>query len=98
MMNITIDEAIKAMSLFRDTAPENGYVASCYNMAISALKTIQDGNYKLESENVSRETLKKLVNEECKYDRCIDCPLHVEPSPTRSIAGVHECKSCSTFT
>ena len=74
MMDITIDEAIKAMTLFRDTAPENGYVASCYNMAISALKTIQDGNYAITSEeNVSRETLQKIHSYDCGSQSCDTC-------------------------
>lgn len=72
-MNVTIEDAINAFALLRDSVNENGFLYECYNLGISALKTIQDGNYIIEQENVSRETLEKIVNYDCSDIQCADC-------------------------
>ena len=72
-MNVTIQDAINAFALLRDSVNENGFLYECYNLGISALKTIQDGNYKLSTTNVSRETLEKIANFDCTGMACSAC-------------------------
>lgn len=76
MIDVSIQDAINAFVLLRDSVNENGFLYECYNLGISALKTIQDGNYILESEYVSRETLTKLANYDCCDKNCTDCELY----------------------
>ena len=74
-MQVSIDDAIKCLALFRDKVPENGFVSSCLDLSISALKTVQDGDYKI---TLYREELQKLANYNCtdKMTSCDDCPCH----------------------
>ena len=72
-MQVSIDDAIKCLGLFRDKVPENGFISSCLDLSISALKTVQDGDYKIP---LYREELEKLANFNCtdKMISCDDCP------------------------
>ena len=75
-MNVTIQDAINAFALLSEHVNENGFLHECYNLGISALKTIQDGNYELSKSHVSRETLEKLANYECGWTLCSECKLY----------------------
>ena len=88
-MNVTINDAINAFNLLREHVNENGFLYECYNLGISALKTIQDGNYQLPTTNVSRETLEEMANFECKGLICADCIYAVK----NKSAGYYECMS-----
>lgn len=72
-MNVTINDAINAFNLLREHVNENGFLHECYNLGISALKTVQDGNYQLNPLNVSRETLKEMANFYCGGIDCSNC-------------------------
>lgn len=87
-MNVTINDAINAFNLLREHVNENGFLHECYNLGISALKTIQDGNYQLPTTNVSRETLEAMANFKCEGLGCSDCIYAV-----RGKEGYHECMS-----
>lgn len=75
-MNVTINDAINAFNLLREHVNENGFLYECYNLGISALKTIQDGNYQLPTTNVSCETLEALANYNCSTLKCDECIYH----------------------
>ena len=75
-MYVTIQDAINAFALLSEHVNENGFLHECYNLGMSALKTIQDGNYTLSTQHVSRETLKKLAEYECKDEECIGCKYY----------------------
>lgn len=77
-MNVTIDDAINAFTLLRDNVNENGFLHECYNLGISALKTIQDGNFQLEPLDVSRETLERIATYDCSNKNCIECDYYSE--------------------
>lgn len=87
-MNVTINDAINAFNLLREHMNENGFLYECYNLGISALTTIQDGNYQLPTINVSRETLEALAKFECKELDCTNCIYGV-----LSKEGFRECMS-----
>jgi len=70
--NPSIGEAINCLSLYKDHVPENGYISACLNLAISALETIQDGNYKLESDLIT-EKIAEIANFECPPIDCAHC-------------------------
>lgn len=72
-MNVTINDAINAFNLLREHVNENAFLHECYNLGISALKTVQDGNYQLPINNVSRETLEEIASFDCTGLRCIEC-------------------------
>lgn len=76
-MYVTINDAINAFNLLREHVNENGFLHECYNLGISALKTVQDGNYQLNSLNVSRETLEKMATYDCKGMSCSECKYDV---------------------
>ena len=81
MIDISIEEAMRCLQLYQEYLPEKGYVFQCFNMAISALKTIEDmqlnGNYTPSpSQNVSRETLSEIAHYECGYTDCFHCKLY----------------------
>lgn len=76
-MNVTINDAINAFNLLREHVNENGFLHECYNLGISALKTVQDGNYQLNPLNVSRETLEKMASYECTDASCPECEYGV---------------------
>lgn len=81
MIEISIEEAMRCLQLYQEYLPEKGYVFQCFNMAISALKTIEDmqlnGNYTpAPSQNVSRETLTEIAIYDCGMKRCVDCKLY----------------------
>lgn len=75
-MNVTIQDAINAFALLSEHVNENGFLHECYNLGISALKTIQDGNYILESEYVLRETLTEIANYDCGKKSCVGCNFY----------------------
>lgn len=79
-MNVTINDAISALSLLRDHIDDNEFLHECYNLGISALKTVQDGNYQLPPTNVSRETLAKMAEYDCRGLSCDECKYWVEDS------------------
>ncbi len=87
-MNATINDAINAFNLLREHVNENGFLYECYNLGISALKTVQDGNYHIQSSNVSRETLEEMAKFECKGLGCSDCIYGIVNNE-----GLHECMS-----
>lgn len=87
-MNVTINDAINAFNLLREHMNENGFLYECYNLGISALKTIQDGNYQLPTINVSRETLEVMAKFECKELDCTKCIYGA-----RNNDGLIECMS-----
>lgn len=72
-MNVTIDDAINTFNLLREHVNENCFLHECYNLGISALKTVQDGNYHLQPTNVSRETLEEMANYDCRVMPCSYC-------------------------
>lgn len=88
-MNVTINDAINAFNLLREHVNENGFLHECYNLGISALKTIQDGNYQLPTTNVSRETLEVMANFKCEGLDCQKC-LYSKYDES----GYMECMSC----
>ena len=76
-MNVTIQDAINAFSLLQEHVNENGFLHECYNLGISALKTIQDGNYQLNIEDINyREQLEKIASYECDCTDCENCKYH----------------------
>ena len=72
-MNVTIGDSINCLALFRDKAPENDFISSCIDLAICALKTIQDGNYQLNTDAIPQEILDEIVNYTCTCKECDDC-------------------------
>lgn len=76
-MNVTIDDAISALRLLRDHIDDNDYLWECYNLGVSALITIKDGDYQLKPTNVSRETLEKMATYDCKGMSCSECKYDV---------------------
>lgn len=72
-MNVTINDAMSAFIVLRDNMNENSFLHECFNIAISACKTIQDGNYKLDIYNVPRETLLEIANYDCRGKECDGC-------------------------
>ncbi len=72
-MHVTINDAINAFNLLREHVNENGFLHECYNLGISALKTVQDGNYQLPAITVSRETLETLAEFSCEHTYCGEC-------------------------
>lgn len=91
-MNVTINDAINAFNLLRDHVNENGFLHECYNLGISALKTVQDGNYQLPINNVPRETLEAIASFGCTGLKCIECKYDV-----RKLDYFHGCivhKAC----
>lgn len=79
-MNVTIDDAISALRLLRDHIKDNDYLWECYNLGVSALITIKDGNYQLKSMSVSRETLVKMAKYDCRGISCSECDYWAEDS------------------
>lgn len=71
-MNVTINDAMNAFALLEHVC-ENSYLKECYNLGISALKTIQDGNFQLAINTVSRETLEEMANFNCEGLDCDKC-------------------------
>ena len=76
-MNVTIDDAMTLFELLKDHIDGNDYLWECYNLGISALKTIKDGDYQLKPMNVSRETLEKMAAYDCKGMSCSECKYDV---------------------
>lgn len=81
MIDISIEEAMRCLQLYQEFLPEKGYISCCFDMAISALKTIEDmqlnGNYTpAPSQNVSRETLTEIANYDCGKESCIGCKFY----------------------
>lgn len=76
-MNVTIDDAISALRLLRDHIDDNDYLWECYNLSVSALITIKDGDYQLKPMNVSRETLEQMATFDCKGMSCSECKYDV---------------------
>lgn len=72
-MNVTIQDAINAFALLSEHVNENGFLYECYNLGISALKTIQDGNYQLSTSTIPPEILDEIVNYTCTCQECDDC-------------------------
>ena len=78
MIDITIEEAMKCLQIFQEQQPENGYAFNCFNLALSALKTIEDmqlnGNYTPSPlQNISREIIAKLAEFKCQDPYCKNC-------------------------
>ena len=72
-MNVTIQDAINAFSLLRDHVNENGFLHECYNLGIGALKTVEDGNYKIDSNPIPQKILNEIIDYECNCDDCDTC-------------------------
>lgn len=80
-MDVTINDAINAFGLLKEHVNENGFLAECYNLGISALKTIQDGNYILAQNNeISYDELVKIASVHCGDNDCHFCPYRMEHS------------------
>ena len=71
-MDVTIQDAINAFALLSEHVNENGFLHECYNLGISALKTVQDGNYQLNTDTIPQQILEEIVDYNC---RCIDCDI-----------------------
>lgn len=81
MVEISIEEAMRCLQLYQEFLPEKGYVSCCFDMALSALKTIEDmqlnGDYTpAPTQNVSHETLTELANYDCCDKNCAECKLY----------------------
>lgn len=77
MIDISIEEAMRCLQLYQEFLPEKGYVSCCFDMAISALKTIEDmQNNTINSYpcSLSLKIIEKLANFECLGRCCKDCP------------------------
>ena len=77
MIDITIEEAMHCLQIFQEQQPENGYTFNCFNLAISALKTIEDmKNNTVNSypSTLSLKMIEKLANFKCLGRSCTDCP------------------------
>lgn len=72
-MDVTIQDAINAFALLKEHVNENGFLHECYNLGISALKTVQDGNYQLNTGAISPVILDEIVSYECTCQECDDC-------------------------
>lgn len=82
-MDVTINDAINAFGLLKEHVNENSFLAECYNLGISALKTIQDGNYILPFQNdndISYEVLEKIASYDCGEEDCRFCPYRLPHS------------------
>lgn len=77
-MNASINDAINAFNLLREHVNENGFLHECYNLGISALKTIQDGNYKIDEKSIPNEVLDEIINYNCRCEDCNDCKYFYE--------------------
>lgn len=75
-MKVTIDDAIKCLALFRDKVPENGFVSSCLDLSISALKTVQDGNYQIPEVDKYQKEIELIASYDCVGNSCGDCPFY----------------------
>lgn len=76
-MNVKIDDAISALRLLRDHIKDNDYLWECYNLGVSALITIKDGDYQLKPMNVSRETLEEIAEFDCTDIKCSECKFDI---------------------
>lgn len=72
-MNVTIDEAMSALTVLQDSMNEEGFLYECLNMSIGALKTIKEGNFQINPCNIPRETLVKMAEYDCRPLSCGDC-------------------------
>lgn len=86
--NPSIDEAINCLSFYKDHVPEDGYISACLNLGISALKTIQDGGYKLELDTFS-EKIAEIANYECQPIDCAHCKYCTEDFKCLSVTCHH---------
>lgn len=77
-MKVTEQDAINAFSLLRDHVNENGFLHECYNLGIGALKTVQDGNYKIESDTIPQELLDEIIDYKCQCNDCDSCKYNYE--------------------
>lgn len=93
MIDVTIQDAINAFSLLSEHVNENGFLYECYNLGISALKTIQDGNYVIRKDENSQlvKTLKDIANYNCDGMSCNDCKYNAIKSDIEDVA----CISCA---
>lgn len=77
MIEISLEEAMRCLQIFQEQQPENGYTFSCFNLAISALKTIEDmknNTINFYPSTLSLEMIEKLSNFHCLGRSCKDCP------------------------
>ena len=75
-MDVTIQDAINAFSLLSEHVNENGFLHECYNLGISALKTVQDGNYKLNTDAIPQAILDEIINYKCTCQECDICKYY----------------------
>ena len=81
MIDISIQEAMRCLQLFQEYQPENGYVSQCFDLALSALKTIEDmteNGQEPPKPNVSRETLETIASYDCVSNEvmCENCKFY----------------------
>ena len=89
-MRVTIQDAINAFSLLQEHVNEGGFLHECYNLGISALKTVQDGNYQLKFEdNNFQEQLEKIASYDCGGINCDECKYSLENCECLSIIVKH---------
>ena len=74
-MNVTLQDAINAFGILKERVNENGFLAECYNLGISALKTVKDGNYIIEDKEME-SMIKKIANYDCTGKDCNECPYY----------------------
>lgn len=79
-MNVTIEQAIEEITELQSALKEGGFLHECLNMAKGALKTIQDGNFQINTCNVPRETLVKMAEYDCRGVSCGECKYWAEDS------------------
>lgn len=76
MIDISIEEAMRCLQIFQEQQPENGYTFSCFNLALSALKTVEDMKNNAEfiyTFMPSRDIIAKLAEFKCTECFCENC-------------------------
>ncbi len=87
MIDISIEEAMRCLQFFQERHPENGYVFQCFNIGISALQTIKDGNYIIEAKEMET-MIKKIANYDCTGKDCNECPYYQQDSHKHSCISI----------
>lgn len=92
-MNVTIQDAINAFALLKEHVNENGFLYECYNLGISALKTIQDGDYHIQTDTNSQviKAIRDIANYNCDGESCNGCKYSTINSDIEDVT----CLSCA---
>ena len=76
MFDVSIEEAMRCLQIFQEQQPENGYTFSCFNLALSALKTVEDMKNNTDftyTFMIQRDIIAKLANFKCQDAYCKNC-------------------------